>query len=170
MAYKLAALTEECFSADLFALDRIGVLGEDTFLSRRVGTKGDLLLAFCAQFEHPDADLPQAYPTRALKFGYTSAYSRRLLNDNYRGFDPPRFSDRVALVKSYLGTTLLNWCRALASPKKHRFAFAWGYTLGAFRGLIQKPTAKNLAPQIDWWQDAEAALRQAIVIQEGSDG
>ena len=171
MAYKMNALTQGCFSEDLFALDHIRCgLGEDTFLSRRVGIKGALLMAFGAHFQHPHDDLPQAYPTQAFKFGHATAYSRRLLNDNYRGFDPPQFSDRLALVKSYLGTSCLNWWRALAAPKKHRFAYAWGYTLGAFRGLIQKPTASNLTPHISWWQDADEALRHTIIIQEGSDG
>jgi glycosyltransferase involved in cell wall biosynthesis len=168
MAYKMAALTEACFSEDLFALDHIRCgLGEDTFLSRRVGTRGKLLMAFCAHFEHPDDDLPKCYPYQAFKFGYATAYSRRLLNDYYRGFDPPEFSDRVALIKSYLGTSLLNWWRAVSAPRRHRFAYAWGYTLGACRGMIQKPTAKNLTPQIDWRQDAKEALKNLQVLQEG---
>lgn len=170
MAYKMEVLSDDCFSENLFSCYHKGYgKAEDTFLSRKVKFRGKLLMAFCAHFEHPDDDLPQAYPTGAYRLGYATAYSRRLLNDNYRGFDPPHFSDRLALVKSYLGTSCLNWWRAFAAPKRHRFAYAWGYTLGAFRGMIQKPTAKNLTPHINWWQDAEEALRQAIVIQEGSD-
>jgi|WetSurMetagenome_2_1015567.scaffolds.fasta_scaffold50409_2 glycosyltransferase involved in cell wall biosynthesis len=167
MAYKMAALTEACFSEDLFALDHIRCgLGEDTFLSRRVGTSGKLLMAYCAHFEHPDDDLPKSYPYQAFKFGYATAYSRRLLNDYYRGFAPPLFSDRVALVKSYLGTSMLNWWWALSTPRRHRFAYAGGYTWGALRGLIQKPTAKNLTPNIDWWKDADAAMQNLVILRE----
>ncbi len=169
MAFSLTALTADCFSEDLFALDEIRCgLGEDTFLSRKVICRGKLLLANCAVVEHPNADLPKSYPYQAYKFGYASAYSRRLLNDHYRGFEPPRLADRIALVKSYLGTALLNWYRAVTGPRKYRFAYAWGYTLGACRGLIQKPTARNLTPHINWWQDAEAALQQVKVIRHGT--
>jgi hypothetical protein len=168
MAYSMRALSEECFSVDLFALDHIRCgLGEDTFLSRKVGSKGQLLLAFCAQFEHPDDDLPKSYPYQAYKLGYASAYSRRLLNDHYRGFDPPLMSDRFALVKSFLGTACLNWWRAVTGPKRHRFAYAWGYSRGALRGLLQKPTARNLTPNIDWGRDAEAALKNLVVVHHG---
>lgn len=168
MAYSMRALSEECFSEDLFALDHIRCgLGEDTFLSRKVGSKGQLLLAFCAQFEHPNADLPKSYPYQAYKLGYASAYSRRLLNDHYRGFDPPLLSDRFALVKSYLGTACLNWWRAVTGPKRHRFAYAWGYSRGALRGLLQKPTARNLTPHIDWWAEAEATLANQVILQPG---
>ncbi|MFZ5447032.1 MAG: glycosyltransferase family 2 protein [Thermodesulfobacteriota bacterium] len=170
MAYSMQVLSEECFSEDLFALDHIRCgLGEDTFLSRKVWSKGQLLLAFCAQFEHPDDDLPKSYPYQAYKLGYASAYSRRLLNDHYRGFDPPLLSDRFALVKSYLGTACLNWWRAVTGPKRHRFAYAWGYSRGALRGLLQKPTARNLTPQINWRRDAEAALKNLVVVQHGQD-
>jgi GT2 family glycosyltransferase len=169
MAYRMEALTENCFSDDLFALDHIRCgLGEDTFLSRRVRTKGKLLLAFCASFEHPDEDLPKSYPIKAFNFGYASAYSRRLLNEHFRGFDPPLLSHRLALVKSYLGAFIINWGRVIAGPKSHRVAFAWGYTLGMLRGLWQKPTAKRLTPNIDWWRDAEVALQNLVILNEAT--
>jgi glycosyltransferase involved in cell wall biosynthesis len=170
MAYSMQALSEECFSEDLFAMYQLRYgKGEDTFLSRKVRSTGQLYLAFCAHFEHPDNDLPSAYPHQAYKFGYASAYSRRLLNDHYRGFDPPLLSDRFALVKSYLGTACLNWWRAVSQPKRHRLAYAWGYSRGALRGLLQKPTARNLTPQINWHQDAEAALKNLLVINHGQE-
>ena len=170
MAYSMRALSEECFSEDLFALDHIRCgLGEDTFLSRKVRSTGQLLLAFCAQFEHPDDDLPKSYPYQADKLGYASAYSRRLLNDHYRGFNPPRVPDRFALVKSYLGTVCLNWWRAVTGPKRHRFAYAWGYSRGTLRGLLQKPTARNLTPQINWRRDADAALKNLVVVHHGQE-
>lgn len=172
MAFRMDAFSKECFSTDLFALFNLGYggTGEDKFISRRVGSQGNLLLAFCASFDHPDDDLPTAYSHKSCRFGYAIAHSRRLLNDDCRVFQSPHFSDRLALVKSYLGNFLLNWWRALAAPKKHRFAYAWGYTLGAFRGLIQKPTAKNLTPRINWWADADAALKNLIVLQERIHG
>ena len=127
-------------------------------------------MAFCARYEHPNADLPMAYPYQPYRFGYASAYSRRLLNDYYRGFEAPRLKDRLALVKSYAGTSILNWWHALTAPRAYRFSYAWGYVVGAFRGLIQKPTAQSLTPHIDWWGDAEVALNNMLVIQEGGDG
>lgn len=168
MAYKLEYLTRECFLDDLFALTHIHCgLGEDTLLSHRVHSKGVLLYAFCAVYEHPDDDLPTSYPIKAFSFGYATSYSRRLLNDHFHGINRPRWLNRVSLVKSYLGTALLKWGHAVTRPRTYRFAYAWGYTLGALRGLIQKPTARNLTPHIDWWQDAEKALSNIVVIQEG---
>lgn len=159
MAYRMDALTRDCFSDDLFALDHVRCgKGEDTFLSRRVGTRGKLLSAFCATFDHPEADLPKAYPTAAYRLGYATAYSRRLLNDNFRGFEPPKLVDRWALVRSYAGTGLLAWSRAARSLRRHRYAYALGYTVGAARGLLAPPSARRLTPGIDWWKDAEVAL------------
>src|SRR5690606_4490425 len=136
---------------------RIGK-AEDTFLSRRVGFNRRLLMAFEASVEHPDADISRAYPNEAQQRAYAIAYSRRLLNDDFRPFSKPHLSDRIALVKSYMGNIVLNWFSGLLSRKKDSFAYAWGYTLGGIRGLIQKPTAHTLTPHIDWWADAEAAL------------
>lgn len=165
MAYRLAALTQNSFSADLFALTHIGRgKGEDTHLSHRVAAKGKMLLAFNATFLHPDDALPSAYPIQARRLAYAIAYSRRLLNENYRWPAPPSPRDRLALVRSYVGNVMLNWLRALARPARHRFAYAWGYTLGAARGLIQPPTARRLTPEVDWWQDAEEALGAAVRI------
>ena len=96
--------------------------------------------------------------------GFGTAYSRRLLNDNFRWPESPTWGDRLALVKSYCGTLLLNWSRALLSPKTHRFAYAWGYTCGAWRGLAQPPTAQRLTPTVDWAKDAQAALNAAKII------
>lgn len=168
MAYRVTALDQRCFSADLFALTHVQCgLGEDTFLSRQVGTKGRLLMAFNTQVEHPDDDTPKAYPYRARKLAYATAYSRRFLNDHYRDPHPPTLSDRLALLKNYVGVSFFAWLRAITSFKVYRFAYAWGYTQGAIRGLLQKPTAKNLTPQIDWWQDAEEALAHRQILQTG---
>ena len=166
MLYRMNAISQNSFSDDLFALDHIRCdLGEDTFLSRRVGYKGKMLLGYGLGIEHPNADLPKCYPVEAYHFAYASAYSRRFLNDHYRVFEPPKLSDRIALVKSYLGNSIINWGRAVTSLKKYEFSYAPGYTKGALRGIFQKPTAKNLTPHINWWQDAEEALRNQIIIQ-----
>lgn len=166
MLYRMSALTSECFSKDLFALDHIRCdLGEDTYLSRQVGAKGTLLFGFDLGLDHPNADLPKCYPIEAEKFGYARAYSRRFLNDHYRVTHSPHLSDRLALFKSYVGNTLLNWMRVISSHEDNDAAYARGYTMGALRGIFQKPTARNLTPEIDWWEDAEKALAQAVVIQ-----
>lgn len=166
MAYQMSAMEQECFSADLFAIYRTRLgKGEDTFLSRQVGSKGRLLMAFNTQVGHPNDDMPKAYPYRARRLAYATAYSRRFLNDHYRSPAPPTLSDRLALLKNYVGVTAVAWLRALTSFRAYRFAYAWGYTQGAIRGLIQKPTAKNLTPQIDWWADAEEALQNQRAIQ-----
>jgi glycosyltransferase involved in cell wall biosynthesis len=165
MAYRMDSLTQQCFSEDLFSMYHKGYgRAEDTLLSRRVG--GNMVSAFCATFEHPGDDSPKAYPTRGFRLGFAAAYSRRLLNDNYRGLTPPGFSERWGLVKSYIGSTLLIWWQAILDPRRQKLAQASGYTLGALRGLLKKPAAKTLTPQINWWREAEAALRHLIIIKE----
>ena len=159
MLYRMSAFTQDCFSEDLFALDHIRCdLGEDTFLSRQVGSHGRLLLGFGLGFEHPNADLPACYPIEARRFGYASAYSRRFLNDHYRVSAPPLLADRLALLKSYMGNTFINLWRAAAGGQAYQRAYALGYAQGALRGIFQKPTARRLTPRINWWADAEAAL------------
>ena len=166
MLYRMSALRKECFSVDLFALDHIRCgKGEDTYLSRQVMTRGRLLYAHDITIQHPNADLPKTYPVSAYKLAFATAYSRRFLNDHYRPFQSPMLSDRFALLKSYLGNSLLAWGKAFSQFKKHHFAYALGYTLGALRGVLQKPTAKNLTPDIDWWEDAELALEKQVQIQ-----
>lgn len=168
MAYRMSAITQDTFSADLFALDEIRCgLGEDTFLSRRVGRAGRLLINFSAHFDHPDADTPKSYPVKAYKLAYAQAYSRRFLNDHYRLTSPPTAADRFHLVKSYAGNAALHWFHAVRKRQRGYFAYAWGFTRGALRGLVQKPTAHTLTPQIDWWKDAEHALQGQRVIRDG---
>jgi hypothetical protein len=142
-------------------------MGEDTFLSHRVSHKGKMLLASEVVLSHPDDALPNSYPIQARNLGYAIAYSRRLLNDYYRGNLPPRLSDRIALLKSYIGHILLSWCRVFMkiSSYRHLTAYAWGYSLGAIRGLLQRPTAKNLTPEINWRKDAEAALANQVTLE-----
>ena len=166
MLYRMNAISQTSFSEDLFALDHIRCdLGEDTFLSRQIGYKGKMLLGYGLGIEHPNADLPKCYPIEAFHFAYATAYSRRFLNDHYRVTAPPKLSDRIALVKSYIGNSMINWFRAIFSLKKYEFSYAWGYTKGALRGVIQKPTSKNLTPEINWWKSSDNALENKIVIQ-----
>jgi glycosyltransferase involved in cell wall biosynthesis len=161
MACRMDALSESCFSHDLFALAELGYgHGEDTLLSLRLAARGELAFVHSATFLHPCADAPKAYTTRARKMGFGVAYSRRLLNDNYRWPETPRISDRIALIKSYSGTALLQWVRALRTPKAHRFAYAWGYTVGAVKGIISPPRASRLTPEIDWTRDAERTVAE----------
>lgn len=163
MAYRMSTLDEDCFSSDLFATyeTRCG-RGEDTLLSRRVASRGCLLMVFDAIFEHPNADAPKAYSTKAFQMGQAAAYSRRILNDNYRWPTAPTLADRFALWKSYGGNTMLSVFRALRSPKARRFAYAWGYFCGAFKGVFLPPSHQRLTPHIDWPKDAESALSQRV--------
>ena len=163
MAYRMSALDEDCFSTTLFAIyeTRCG-RGEDTLLSRRVASRGRLVMVFDAVFEHPNMDAPKAYATKAFRMGEATAYSRRLLNDNYRWPAAPTLADRLALWKSYAGNTMLDVFRALRSPKAHRFVYAWGYFCGAFKGVFLPPSHKRLTPHIDWQNDAAAALSQCV--------
>lgn len=168
MAYRMSAISREIFSDDLFALTHIHCgLGEDTFLSRRIGARGKLLYTFRAVVDHPNADTPKAYPYEAYKYAYAATYSRRFLNDYYRVYDPPTLADRWALVKSYVGNVFLAWMRALYKPNKTTLAYARGTTLGAIHGLTRPPAAKRLTPRINWWADAEEALERRQVIQTG---
>jgi glycosyltransferase involved in cell wall biosynthesis len=165
MACRMEALTEDCFSVDLFGLAERGFgHGEDTLLSRRLSSRGRLAFVSSAKFFHPCTDAPKAYSIQAHRMGFGTAYSRRLLNDNYRWPGNPTFADRAALLKTYCGVSLLNWVRALATPETHRFSYALGYTCGAWKGLIQPPRATRLTPIIDWATDAKAALQDAKTI------
>ncbi len=167
MAYRMAMIDQSRFSQDAFAMAHIkcGLTGDDTVLSRDICSGGRILVAFGTGIEHPHDDTPKAYSYQARGLAYAIAYTRRFINDVYRSPAPPTLSDRLALLKNYVGVTAFAWLRAFTSFKAYRFAYAWGYTQGAMRGLIQKPTAENLTPHIDWWADAEEALKNRRVIQ-----
>jgi hypothetical protein len=166
MACRLSALENDCFSQDLFALSEIGCgHGEDTLLSRRLLSQGKLLMVFDAVFDHPNADVPKAYCTKAFKMGWGISYSRRLLNDNYRWPKPPTIQDRLALWKSYVGNSALCILRAIGSCKVHRFAFAQGYLMGALQGIVRPPRHFRLTPHIDWQLDAEVAVSHRTSIR-----
>lgn len=164
MAFSMSALTEECFSDDVFAVyeRRLG-RGEDTVLARRVAQSGQIVVAHGARVEHPDDDSPQAYPSKGFQSGYALAYSRRLINDSYRGFYPPTRSDRLALGKHYLWMNLSNLVRVLRRPSRSSISFGSGYVWGTVQGLGRKPTAARLAPGIDWRADSRSCLRGAVL-------
>jgi GT2 family glycosyltransferase len=167
MAYSMSAIRQDTFSADLFALDHVRCgLGEDTFLSRRVGARGKLLYTFRAVVDHPNADSPKSYPFEAYQYAYAATYSRRFQNDHYRVDQRPTRADRLALVKSYLGGIFLAWARAIRKPDRANAARARGTTLGALHGLTRPPTAKRLTPGIDWWKAADEALVNAATVQQ----
>ena len=161
MAFLTNALSDEVFSRDLFAVyeKRIGK-GEDTILSLRLKGVFTFLFAFNSVFLHPEND-PVAYPTSGFNRGYAIAISRRMINDNYRGKHSPLMRDKLALYKTYIGVSILNLARM---KDMYHFQFAVGYIRGVLSALIHKPSASNLTPGIDWWSDAEAALRQKICI------
>lgn len=159
MAFCMDALSQDCFSEALFALTHIQCgKGEDTYLARRVLRRGKILYAACAEYVHPGEDAPKAYPTDAFRKARAVAYSRRLLNNIYRGDALPRFSDRLYLLRHYLSNMLLAWGRVVKKEHASHLQYALGYTLGAFQGIFRNPTARNLTPEIDWWADAEHAL------------
>lgn len=165
MAYAFKAMFRHCFSEDLFAVYEVkSGKGEDTLLSRRVGASGKMYYLFGDHFEHPGGVLPVAYSTHPFQYGFALAYSRRMLNDDYRPYRSPLFSDRVALVKSYFGTAMLNWWRALKRPGLRQFQLAAGYSLGALQGLLKRPSARTLTPQINWQADALAALSNRMAV------
>jgi hypothetical protein len=169
MAYRMSAITSDCFCDGLFAMAERGWgLGEDTLLSRRIGRRGVLLTALRAGFVHPEGERTVAYRGAAFGRGFAAAYSRRLLNDHYRAPGSPRWSDRLALVQAYGAQALLGWWNAFARADRQTLAFAAGYTLGAARGCLQPPTSRQLCPRIDWRSDAEAALSQACVLEAAS--
>lgn len=166
MLYRTKAILQEIFNTDVFAISHIqcGLGADDTFLSRAVGKHGKLIYARCVTVQHPDTDDSKVFPKDHFQLGVARAYSRRFLNDHYRISEPPHFSDRIALLKSYVGNNLLNYCRAMAHLEKYRFAYAFGYLMGSIRGIFKKPTAINLTPNIDWQKDADEALSRQIII------
>lgn len=167
MAYRTDVLLKVIYSEDVFALSHIhcGLGADDTYLSRCVWAYGELLQANCAIVEHPDPDVSRVYPSNMKQLGYAKAYSRRFLNDHYRLKEMPRFSDRLALAKSYLWAFLINWANAIGTFNKFRLAYALGYTLGILRAVIQSPIARNLTPEINWRVDSEQALENQVVLK-----
>ena len=167
MLYDIEFLKKVIYQEDVFAMAEKGYgLGvDDTYLSRCIGMYGKLLLANNVTVDHPDNDASKVYSANSQKKAYAVAYSRRFQNDHYRVTRPPTVGDRLYLLKSYLGNNLLNVIHLIRKPNQQQFAHFLGYLQGSLRGIFQKPTAKNLTPDIDWQADADEALQKAIVIQ-----
>ncbi len=162
MVYDLRFLTQECFSNDLFALTHVRCgLGEDTFLSHRVASKGELRLLRDLDILHPDEDMPNSYPIRPFAFGFATAYSRRLLNDDYRFPERAKCKDRQALLFSYAGHILTAFAKFIFSPSLPRLLFFLGYSKGAFKGVFFPPRAETLSPGVEWRKDAESDLAKS---------
>ena len=163
MAIRLEKVDKSFFSQDLFAMYELRIgKAEDTFFSRRISTRGKILISFESYIRHPEDDEPQAYPTRSCQYGYAIAYSRKLLNDDCVPFHTPSLANRVPLILNYIGNIFINWLAAVRYPKGYRFSYAWGYMKGAISGITRVPSTKNLTPNIRWMEDAENAVQQHI--------
>lgn len=161
MAFKMSMLGQDSFLEDSFALHHIGCgLGEDTLISHIASKKGDIYLVPSAEFVHPNADDSKAYSREAYKFGYATAYSRRLINDHHQGGSI--LTNRLSLLRSYFSNNLINLFSFITTLDSKALKYATGYFLGSMRGLFQKPTADRLTPKIDWWGDAERAVSETV--------
>ncbi len=135
-------------------------LGEDLILARMLCGYGRIVLAHRARFEHPREANSVAYRRDDLGFGFASAYSRRLVNDYYRGAALPRFPDRIALLRTYAGASA--WHAWQAARRRSSSRFAIGYAAGAFAGILRPPSARRLTPDIDWSEE----LRRSAVREQ----
>ncbi len=166
MALKKNSLDESDFSPDLFSMyeKKLGK-AEDTYLSRQVLKTGKLIMINIEGFSHADDIEPAAYPTKPYHFGKAVAYSRRFLNDHYRINKPPRLKDRLDLLQTYAGNVFLNALSVINKRDKASVNYFIGYLYGSFLGIFKRPSTKNLTPHINWWQDAEDALKNQIIIE-----
>lgn len=161
MFIRISALNRDCFDDGLFALTKYQCgLGEDTCLSRRLLSQGKLVLIQGLVVEHPDLTQPNSYPIKPYRHGFARAYSRRYINDQYRYPNSPRLSDRLFLIKFYIGNFVLNFIKAFGTFQKSYFLFAVGFALGALMGVFKKPNTSNLSPKIEWFSDADKAMVQ----------
>jgi len=163
MAFKMNKLGEDSFLEDSFAIHHIGCgLGEDSLISHIASKKGDIYLVPSAEFVHPNADDSKAYSREAYKFGYATAYSRRLINDHHQGGSI--LTNRFSLLRSYFSNNFINLLSFITTMDSKTLKYSLGYLLGSLRGLFQKPVASKLTPEIDWWGDAEVALSKMVEI------
>lgn len=159
MFLRLSALNKDCFDDGLFALTKYQCgLGEDTCLSRRMLSRGKLILIQGLVVEHPDLTPPNSYPIKPYHNGFARAYSRRYINDQYRYPNLPRLLDRLFLIKFYVLNTALNFIKAILTFKKHAFVFAVGFAVGALMGILKKPTTTHLSLHTAWFDDAQEAM------------
>jgi len=156
---RMDALDASIFSHDLFAMyeKRVGK-GEDSVLGLRVSSHGEIAYFHTRGIVHPGFTAPVAYPASGFARGRAIAYSRRLINDNLRYPERPTLRDRVGLLKSYAGTTMLLLMNALVSPSREKFAEAAGFASGSAAGLMVPPWAERLTPGLKWEEEAERAM------------
>lgn len=161
MACRLAALSPDAFpEALLSSYERRLGKGEDTILSLRLRSKGRFLYQPAAVFLHPYDAPPAAYSPAPYRYGLSVAYSRRLINDNYRYPDSPTFSDRSALIVSLAGMLTRSIWRLLVHPSKRSLAFALGTAAGVSLAVLYPPRAGRLTPAIDWTREVRANLER----------
>lgn len=152
MALRSSILSPDCFPSDFFALAERGWgLGEDLMLAARVRRRGRILLARHAYLEHPGDDETRSFRTATLQRSFAAAYSRRLLNDHYRGDEAPRPSDRLRLASSYAA-------QVARASLEGRPAAAAGLAVGALRACFDPPRAARLTPGVDWQMEARRSL------------
>ena len=163
MAFKMSKLGADSFLEDSFALHHIGCgLGEDTLISHIASKNGDILLVRSAEFLHPNADESKAYSRQPYKYGYATAYSRRLINDHHLGGS--RISNRLSLLRSYFSNGLVNLLSFITTLDSKSLNYSAGYFFGALRGLFRKPVASRLTPEINWWSEAEVSVSKMVEI------
>ena len=148
MAFRAEALPPEEFPLEMFALAESGVsAGEDLALALVV--RGPIVLARRVVVEHPGEAPSRALPGRARARGFGAAYSRRLLNDLFRGGRPSAL-DRGALA--------LGWAAGAVQAAFTGGPFLFGYFEGALHGILRPPCAARLAPGVDWDDEARRSL------------
>ncbi len=133
-------------------------LGEDLILARLLARRGRLVVANRAQFVHPAEPNSVAYRRDPNSFGFACAYSRRLVNDFYRGGGPPTLGDRAALLRTYLGAGIHHAWRAATDTGS--LDFVLGYARGAAAGVFAPPSARRLTPHVDWAREFARSLSQ----------
>jgi len=159
MAIRGGVLSQVRAPHALFALAQRGWgLGEDLILARLLCRHGRIVLARRARFEHPHEANSVAYRRDDLGFGFASAYSRRLVNDYYRGGATPRLADRIALLRTYAGASLCHGFQAARRRSSSRFAL--GYAAGAVAGILRPPSSRTLTPDIDWPEELRLSVAQ----------
>lgn len=159
MAIRADALSQVRVPHALLALAQRGWgLGEDLILARMLSGYGRIVLARRARFEHPRETNSVAYRRDDLGFGFASAYSRRLVNDYYRGDALPRLPDRIALLRTYAGASV--WHALQAARQRTSSRFAIGYAAGAFAGILHPPSVRRLTPNIDWSEELRRSAAQ----------
>lgn len=158
MAFALIKPGDGLFSADSFALHHKGYgLADDTIISQSLSRYGSLLLAKNAEFHHPSID-STVTPSQPFKRGFALAISRRLIFESRKGYDDSISLAYINLLLSYIGNIFIQSLDLLKGAKKTKLAYNSGYFFGFLKGSFQKPTAKRLTPEIDWWGDAEVAV------------